>query len=153
MHDSTDILSRNEIAALRKSYHDDPTALQNLALKSTAALFGGARELVTTIGDLVYGQREPTDFIDAKDREVQILTLLVISRQWRELAIHCYWAILVGLHPHDIAQTLLLACTGAGIDELVGGLGVMTRVMHVLKQLAPTEPGPEEVVGVLIQQF
>ncbi len=153
MSDSTDILMDDEIVALRKRYKEDPTALQNLVLHATAALFGGGREFVTKVGDLLYGQREPSDFIDPIDREVQLLTLLTISREWRELAIHCYWSILVGLHPCDIAQTLLLASMGAGIDEYVTGMSVMTKVMQLLKKLAPTQPTPEEVVAQLLLVF
>lgn len=153
MFDSTEILTDDEINSLQKKYRADPTALQNLALRSTAALFTGGREFVTKIGDLLYGQREPTDFVDPIDREVQLLALFTISREWSQLAVHCYWSILLGLHPRDIAQTLLLASTGAGIDEYVSSLGVMTAVLHLLKKLAPMEPTPEEVVAALVQAF
>ncbi len=153
MFDSTDILMQDEIFALRKKYLVDPTALQNLALRATAALFSGGRQFVTEVGDALYGQRAPTAFIDPVDREIQLLTLFTISREWSQLAIHCYWSILVGMTPFDIAQTLLLASMGAGIDEYVAALGVMTKVMTLLKRLAPTEPSPEEVVSELTKAF
>lgn len=153
MFDSTNILTPDELSALRRRADRDETALQKLALRASAALFSGGREFVTSVGDLLYGQRERTDFIDPIDREVQLLTLFTISRQWSQLAIHCYWALLVRLSPDDVARTLLLASLNAGIDEYVTALGVMTKVMHILKRLAPSEPTPEDVLGELQRAF
>lgn len=153
MFDSTQILTKLEIAAIRKRFDNNETALNNLAIRGAAALFSDGRELVTRVGDLLYGQREVSDFIEPIDREVQLLTLFTISREWPQLAIHCYWALLVRLSPHDIATTLLLASLNAGIDEYVSALGVMTKVMYILKKLAPTEPSPEDVLGELQKAF
>jgi hypothetical protein len=153
MRDSTEILNDDELEALRRRYREDPTALQNLALHATGALYARGRRYVAEVGDLLYGHREPTRFVEPIDREVQLLTLFAIDREPAQLAIHCYWSLLVGLLPEDIAETLLLASLRAGIDEYVSALGVMTKTLHILKGLAPTEPTPEEVVGELLKAF
>ena len=151
--DSTDILTKEELKAIRKNYGDDDSALQNLSLRAAASLFADGQRFVTSVGEQLYGQRDPTDFIDPIDREVQLLTILTLTRQWPQLAVHCYWSLLVELTPHDIATTLLLASLQAGIGEYVSAMSTMTKVMQLLKQLAPTEPTPEDVLGELEKAF
>ncbi len=151
--DSTDILTTDEIAAIRKNYAQDDSALQDLSLRAAASLFAGGQKFVTSVGELLYGQRDPTDFIDPIDREVQLLTIFTLTRQWPQLAVHCYWSLLVGLEPSDVATTLLLASLQSGIGEYVSALSTMTKVMQLLKQLAPTEPTPEDVLGELQKAF
>jgi hypothetical protein len=151
--DSTDILTKDELAAIKKNYDKDDTALQTLALRAAAALFYDGRDFVAQVGKLLYGQQTPTDFIDPIDREVQLLTIFTLTRQWPQLAVHCYWSLLVGLKPKDVAMTLLLASLQSGIGEYVSALSVMTKVMQLLKQLAPTEPTPEDVLGELQKAF
>jgi hypothetical protein len=153
MFDSTKILNDDELQALRKRYDEDEVSPQRLALQATAALFPPGRDFVTSVSDVIYGIREPSNFIAPVDREIQLLTLFTISGQSFQLAVHCYWAILIGLSPHDVATTLLLASVTAGIDEYVSAIGVMTKVMHILKNLAPTEPTPEDVLGELQRAF
>ena len=151
--DSTDILTADEIAAIQKNYNQDDTALQNLSLRAAATLFADGQGFVTSVGQLLYGQRDPTDFIDPMDREVQLLTIFTLTRQWPQLAVHCYWSLLIGLTPRDVAMTLLLASLQSGIGEYVSALSTMTKVMQLLKQLAPTEPTPEDVLGELQKAF
>lgn len=152
MHDSTDILLDDEIAALQRQ-NTGEAALEAIALRGAAALFRSGRGFVVSVGDLLYTPPHHPDGIEPIDREVQLLTMLTISREWSQLAIHCYWAILVGLHPRDVASTLMLACMWAGIDEYVTALSVFTKVLHILKQLAPTDPLPEDVLAALQKAF
>jgi len=151
--DSTDILTPDELKAIRKAYANDDTALQNLSLRAAATLFADGQGFVTSVGELLYGQRDPTDFIDPIDREVQILTILTLTRQWPQLAVHCYWSLLVKMEPGDVASTLLLASMQSGIGEYVSAMSTMTKVMQLLKRLAPTEPTPEDVLGELQKAF
>jgi hypothetical protein len=151
--DSTDILTRDELTAIRKNYKQDETALQNLALRATASLYSEGRAFVTSVGDLLYGQQQPTTFVDPIDREIQLLTLFTITRQWSQLAVHCYWSLLLEMTPDDLARTLFLASMSAGISEYVSALGTMTKTMQMLKRLAPTEPTPEDVLSELEKAF
>jgi hypothetical protein len=151
--DSTRILTKDELDAIKKKYTKDDTALQNLSLRAAASLFLEGQPFVTSVGELLYGQRDPTTFIDPIDREVQLLTIFTLTRQWPQLAVHCYWSLLVGLEPKDVATTLLVASLQGGIGEYVSALTTMTKVMQILKDLAPTEPTPEDVLGVLQKAF
>ncbi len=153
VHDSTDLLTLDELTAIRKNYYRDDTALQNLALRAAASVFADGRAFVMAIGDLLYGQAQPTDFIEPLDREVQLLAIFTISRQPFELAVHCYWSILIGMSPHDVAGALFVASMSGGISAYVAALGVFTKVMQMLKKLAPTEPTPEDVLGALERAF
>lgn len=153
VYDITDILTADELAAIRKHVAPDSTALQNLALRAAAALFDGGREFVAQAGELLYGERQPTDFVNPFDRQVQLLTVFTLSRQWSQLSVHCYWSILIGMSPHDVAMALLLASLQAGIGEYVSALSVMAKVMYMLKEMAPTEPTPEDVLAQLQRNF
>jgi hypothetical protein len=151
--DSTDILTRDELAAVRKKYLEDDTALVNLSLRATAVFFDGGRDFVSQVGALLYGAGAQPEFIDPIDREVQLLTLFTVTRQWPQLAVHCYWSLLLDMTPDDVAMTLLLASLQTGIGEYVSALSVMTKVMYLLKSLAPTEPTPEDVLSQLEKAF
>jgi hypothetical protein len=150
--DCTDILTDDEIQILKK-HNAGPLTMEALALRGASTLYARGREFVSSVRDLLYSPIGADGAINPIDREVQILTMLTISREWRELAIHCYWALLVDLHPRDVAQTLLLASMWAGIDEYVTSLGVFTKVMQILKELAPAEPTPEDVLARLLREF
>ncbi len=150
-----EVLTAQELQALRAAYKEAPSALADFALGTYngvyppgAGIFGAVTERFYTTG---HPPRPPASPLAERDREIALIALLALHRgSTTPLAIHFYWGLMVGLAPAEIGELLLLGGSYAGIDAYTTGLGALARTLGTLKQLAQAgQTAPLDVVRAL----
>jgi alkylhydroperoxidase/carboxymuconolactone decarboxylase family protein YurZ len=88
--------------------------------------------------------------IPPKERErVLIAVLCTTSPTSFQLAVHFYWALMVGMEPGEIAWTLLLTGFYSGISHFSSALALLVKTLHVLKASASERTQSEAVLAAL----
>ncbi len=136
------ILSARDIKQLTRNYDKNPSAIADLSLDMFNTLYPGGSTIFTAINERFYpthGQ-EPATILNRQDVERCVITMLAAEKSGPFLAIHCYWGIVVGLLPDDIAETLLLVGTYQGVDSYTQGLRVLAETLMFLKEHVHEDP-------------
>jgi len=130
--DVREILGEPELARLRAGYDRD--AMNRAALDALISPFPPARAFAEfVVGHFYDAERWPPD-----RRELCLITYFTVEggNDHVNLGTHIYWGLMEGLSPEVIGDTILLASVYSGIDNYTNGIGVLRRVLTVLREIA-----------------
>lgn len=128
-----DLLEAEELERLRAGFSE--AELSELATQLVVRDFPPAGGLVTAIQDAIYLAPRPLE-MSAADRERVLIALLTAQGLDRQLAVHVYWGLMVGLTPRDVAETVVLTGVYAGLARQNAAMGVLRRALTALKDVA-----------------
>lgn len=145
-NDIRNILTAEQLRALRGGY--DAEVLHQDVRAGLVGPFPPARPFTEFILGHFFrpGRWEPA-------RREQCVIMYFASRSAgnaSNLGIHIYWGLMEGLSPHAIADTILLAAAYSGIENYSAGIGILKRVLTVLRSLVEDpDPSVVECVNVV----
>jgi alkylhydroperoxidase/carboxymuconolactone decarboxylase family protein YurZ len=155
----TSILTPEALVALREAYDADPGALADAPLAKYSALYppGGPYYQMSVTTFYTHGAppgEPPTSSLSPQFREAAILALFIAERQTITLAIHVYWALMVGMSVEQICEIMLLVAFYGGIDAYSLALGNAQITLQVLQASAAIgEVTPIQVFTALVAKF
>ncbi len=140
-----DIVRPEQLQALKSAYDDAAmTAALSVPLP---AMYPRAREYVDAIAHAFYAA--PADApspLAAPDRERCLIGILAIRGATRNLAIHIYSALMLGISSTEIAHVLLLTGAYGGVDTLAHALLTAKKTFEVLARLGSGAERPTPAV-------
>ena len=155
-----EILSAEDCARLREHYN--PTTIADLAEAAFATNFPSQRVMVKLINRM-YFETPPDENaavpheISAAERELIITTVLTVQGAAPAfIAIHVYWALMVGVDPNRLGWMFSLIGVYAGIGLYTANLKVLVKTLCKLKEVArdpQKDPTPDVVVAALFAVF
>lgn len=143
-----DYLSETNLDALRSAYRraDFYEALKNPLLQ----VYPHTKEYADAIEKYFYYREDPNNpnddefaspdpgFLTIRERELCLITLLTAQNGKYNLALHVYMALMEGLSPAAIVNTMFLAGIYAGVPFLAGGLETAIGTLVALQKRADT---------------
>jgi alkylhydroperoxidase/carboxymuconolactone decarboxylase family protein YurZ len=150
-----EILTEQELKALRAAYNEAPAALADFARRTYNGVFPPGTGIFDAIVERFYTTGHPPEPpvspLAQRDREIALIMLLAMrTGSTVQFAVHVYWGLMVGLEPAELGELLLLGGAYGGLDSYTSGLGTLSRTLGTLKQLAQAgQMAPLDVVRAL----
>jgi len=128
------ILSASGLAQLRTAWNLASDALTNAAHGAVVAPYPPAGDPFNALGDHAYGRN---DAMPPKQRERCVISVLTAKdlETGFLLPIHFYWALMEGLEPAEIAETVFLAGMYSGIANYLSSISRFQSVLQLLSEL------------------
>jgi alkylhydroperoxidase/carboxymuconolactone decarboxylase family protein YurZ len=83
--------------------------------------------------------------LSEQDRERCIIAMLAGRGETKNLALHIYIALMLGVSSEEIADVIFLAGVYCGVPAAASGLEIHTKVLQALEELANPKPAPKAV--------
>ena len=131
--DFTHILDEEDLARLRAQF--DAAALIRANVEMMARAYPPLEAWGEATAQVFYG----TSPLSARDRELSLISILVLNASELSLAYHIYWALMEGVTSAEICQVMGLAGCYAGMPVMVRGLTTARTVFELLKRVAASE--------------
>lgn len=153
MPDIREILPAGAYAELASGYDDATFRVANQG--AVQGTYPPAQVLTDPVLDAFYAPPEGQPLLDPKDREIAILAVLAASGgSARNIAIHVYVGIAVGLTVEQIAGVIGAVGAYAGAGRLMDGLAIAETTLSVLAaQVEAGKAGIMDVVPALKVKF
>jgi alkylhydroperoxidase/carboxymuconolactone decarboxylase family protein YurZ len=139
MSQVSDSLSPESLAQLKRAF--DVRELEDLY----ETVMGGRYERTLPYVQMVrtrFHDNQPPDSettrdrISEEDRERCIIAILASRGAVRNLALHIYAALMLGIKAEEIADVIFLAGVYSGVPAVANGLDTQIKVLKKLEQLA-----------------
>lgn len=134
MSDLTSLLSDEALEKLRGGFSE--AAMVQGAAASVGAFDAAAGPWVRFVADGLYTSARQAPL----DRERCLLMYGATSSDTLILAIHSYWALMLGLTVGELLQIVLLAGNYAGVNVYTEGSQTVQKVLTALAGAADTDP-------------
>jgi SAM-dependent methyltransferase/alkylhydroperoxidase/carboxymuconolactone decarboxylase family protein YurZ len=140
------ILQPAQLQTLKAAYND--VTMTNALSTPLPALYPLAQEYIDALRHAFYGSPGPAPLLTADNRERCLIGILASRGANRNLAIHIYMALMVGVRADEIGHILLLTGAYSGVDNLAHGLTIAKMTLEILAQLASgsQQPTPSVVL-------
>ena len=130
-----DTLSEAQLGRLRAGF--DEAALSNMATSLVVADFPSAGALTLAVQAVLYASKRPFE-MSSIDRERLLIGLLAAQGLERQLAVHIYWGLMVGLSPRAVGETVVLMGVYNGLARQNEAMGVIKKTLAALAEVAGT---------------
>lgn len=144
----TEILDPESLAALMAGYAANPGALADAPLQKYDTLYPPGTPFYKLNVDTFYTHgappgTPPVSRLPEQWREIAIVALFTVQQQTLTLAVHIYWALMLGLTVEQVGEIMLLMNAYGGIACYSLGLSTAQQTLCVLQCSAKagiTEP-------------
>ena len=148
------ILSWEQIEAFRVAYKGAEDTEQSM-LKLTAKALAGPYPPAGVLGGAVSDQFYDPQRFSPREREEVILSVLApkTAGSGLTLAVHQYWALMVGMSVVEIADLFLLVGYYDGISTYSTSIFTFQNVLRAMKDQIEHHPdkiAPKDVLGLLL---
>lgn len=149
MSDVTTHLSAAKLQTLIDNWDDDK--MNSALVTSLATQYPPSKGIIEAISeaftvDLPAAVRTgPAKPLSDADRERILIALLAARGERLNLAVHIYFALGLGISPHEVVHILLLTGMYAGLPAFASALDVV-RDTFVLLETLPSVPPPDPLV-------
>ena len=146
MSDLREILSDDQLSALREGYDDaEVSALSGAVIE---APYPPGAPFAALLTDEIFS----TENMSARDRELCLIAMMAANPAQLTLGIHGYRGIMSGLSPGDVAQATLVVGAYAGVAAYRRCCIILDKTYNALAEVAGDGSNPvpwRDAIGAL----
>ena len=148
MQNLTTIVTDSELARLRAAYSSESLLAANAG--AFAEVYPRFAPWGETTGRLCF----ETSPLEARDRELALITLLAHRSPGLSMSNHVYWGLMEGLTVVEICEVVALVGCYCGLPTYTQGVLTLKRTLQTLQRLASEEDRTSlRVLAALVAEF
>lgn len=137
MNGQSDLISNAAIQALKVAHKQASQGgtdyLEGASRDILEQMYAPIAHFVDAMENMIYDSQSEA-YIEPAVREKCIITLLAAEAHLFPIAVHVYWALVLGVTPTDIYNHIVLTAMYKGIDNFTMAMGATNKTLGILQK-------------------